>query len=114
MSVRWVTAVGFGVALMTAGVAAQDAKLVERGQKLYAEQKCSMCHSVAGKGNAKGPIDDAGTKYTAEELRQWLINPKEMTAKVKSTRKPPMSNYAKLSKEDIEALVAYMQTLKKK
>lgn len=99
---------------MTAGVAAQDAKLVERGQKLYAEQKCSMCHSVAGKGNAKGPIDDAGTKYTAEELRQWLINPKEMAAKVKSTRKPPMSNYAKLSKEDIEALVAYMQTLKKK
>ena len=102
------------MALMTAGVAAQDAKLVERGQKLYAEQKCSMCHSVAGKGNAKGPIDDAGTKYTAEELRQWLINPKEMSAKVKSTRKPPMSNYAKLSKEDIEALVAYMQTLKKK
>ena len=114
MSVRWVTAVGLGVALMTAWAAAQDAKLAERGQKLYAEQKCSMCHSVAGKGNAKGPIDDAGTKYTAEELRQWLINPKEMTAKVKSTRKPPMSNYAKLSKEDIEALVAYMQTLKKK
>ena len=114
MNVRWLTAVGFGVAVMTASAAAQDAKLVERGQKLYAEQKCSMCHSIAGKGNAKGPLDDAGTKYNAEELRQWLINPKEMSAKVKSTRKPPMSNYAKLSKEDVEALVAYMQTLKKK
>ena len=114
MSVRWLTAMGLGLAMMTATAAAQDAKLVERGQKLYAEQKCSMCHAIAGKGQAKGALDDVGTKYSAEELRQWLTNPKEMSAKVKSTRKPPMPSYAKLAKEDVEALVAYMQTLKKK
>ena len=113
MSVRWIAAVGFGVVLVASRASAQDAK-VAQGEKLYAQHKCSMCHAVAGKGNAKGPLDDAGTKFTAEELRQWLINPQEMSVKTKSTRKPPMPSYAKLSKEDVEALVAYMQTLKKK
>lgn len=113
MSVRWIGIVGFGFMLAASNAAAQDAK-VAQGEKLYTQHKCGMCHSVAGKGNAKGPIDDAGTKHTAEELRQWLINPQEMAVKAKSTRKPPMPSYAKLSKEDVEALVAYMQTLKKK
>jgi mono/diheme cytochrome c family protein len=113
MNVKWIGIVGFGCMLVASSASAQDAK-VAQGEKLYAQHKCSMCHAVAGKGNAKGPLDDAGTKYTAEELRQWLINPGEMAVKAKSTRKPPMPAYAKLSKEDVEALVAYMQTLKKK
>ena len=107
---------GFAGFLLIAGQAslgAQDEK-VQRGQKVYAVNKCQMCHSIAGKGNQKGPLDDVGSRLSAVELRQWLINPKEMTAKAKSTRKPPMPNYAKLSKEDVEALVAYMQTLKGK
>jgi mono/diheme cytochrome c family protein len=92
---------------------AQDDK-VEQGEKLYGSNKCSMCHSIAGKGNPKGPLDEVGSKRTAEEIRQWLINPAEMTGKTKSTRKPPMPTYAKLPKEDIDALIAYLLTLKKK
>jgi mono/diheme cytochrome c family protein len=87
---------------------------VERGLKLYGEQKCSMCHIIAGKGNKAGPLDGVGDKLSAEEIRQWLINPVAMTAKTKATRKPQMPTYAKLAKDDIEALVAYMQSLKKK
>jgi hypothetical protein len=36
-----------------------------------------------------------------------------MTKKTKSTKKPVMKNYAKLPKEDVDGLVAYMMTLKK-
>jgi mono/diheme cytochrome c family protein len=113
MSHRVIAAVTFGMLLTASIASAQDAK-VAQGEKLYATQKCSMCHSVGDKGNKKGPLDGVGTKLSAEEIRQWLINPQEMTVKTKSARKPPMSSYAKLSKEDIEALVAYMQSLKKK
>ena len=113
MSVRWVAAAAGALVLVASTASAQDAK-VAQGEKLYAAQKCSMCHAVAGKGNAKGPLDDVGSKLSAEETRQWLINPVEMAAKAKSTRKPAMPSYAKLSKEDVEALVAYMQSLKKK
>ncbi len=89
----------------------QDA-LVQKGQQLYTSQKCTMCHSVAGKGNPKGSLDHVGTKWTADELRQWIVNWKEMAAKHQATRKPPMLDYSKLPKGDVDALVAYLQTLK--
>lgn len=85
----------------------------EQGQRLYADNKCSACHSIGGKGNPKGPLDAVGSKLSAEDIRQWLINPSEMTGKTKATRKPPMPSYAKLSKDDVGALVAYLQSLKK-
>jgi mono/diheme cytochrome c family protein len=93
---------------------AQDAKAVERGKAVFTEQKCSVCHSVAGKGNPKGSLDDVGAKLTGEQIRQWLLTPKEMSEKEKATRKPPMQPFTKLSKSDLDALVAYLQTLKKK
>ena len=114
MIARWLMAVGVGLAVTAGTASAQDAALVAKGEKLYASNKCSMCHSIGDKGNKKGPLDEVGSKLKPEEIRQWLINPQEMTVKTKSTRKPPMSSYAKLAKEDIEALVAYMQSLKKK
>src|SRR3974377_1095838 len=94
-----------------ATVAAQDAK-VAKGEKVYADQKCSLCHSIGDKGNKKGPLDGVGTKYSADDLRQWIVDAKGMTAKTKATRKPQRKNYT-LPKDDVDALVAYMQTLKK-
>ena len=102
------------VAFGFAGAAyAQDAKLVAKGEQVYAAQKCSMCHSIGDKGNKKGPLDGVGTKLTAAEIREWMVNPAEMTKKTKSDRKPVMKAYDKLSKEDLDAVVAYMQSLKK-
>ena len=92
---------------------AQDAASIQRGTKVYADQKCSACHSIAGKGNAKGVLDDVGSRLTAEEIRMWMVNPAEMTKKTKAERKPPMRAYPNLPKEDLDGLVAYMLSLKK-
>jgi len=101
-------------AFVLAGTAsAQDKALVEKGMKIYETQKCSLCHSIAGKGNAKGPLDGVGSKLKAEEIRQWMVNPKEMTAKAKATRMPAMRAYPTMPKEDLDAIVAYMLSLKK-
>jgi mono/diheme cytochrome c family protein len=96
-----------------AAAAPQDNAAVEHGVKVYAAQKCSVCHSIGGKGKASGPLDGVGSKLSADEIRQWLTHPKEMTEKTKSTRKPIMKDYSKLPKEDLDALVAYMSSLKK-
>ena len=101
----------FGLTLPRLAVA-QDAKLVQKGLQVFAEQKCSLCHSVAGKGNAKGSLDSVGGKWKADEIRQWIISSKEMSAKHEATRKPPMKDFSGLPKGDVEALVAYLQTLK--
>jgi mono/diheme cytochrome c family protein len=100
--------------LLTPALASAQNAAVERGAKLYAESKCSMCHSVAGKGTAKGVLDDVGTKLSADELRQWLVDPDAMRAKAHAERKPPMKSYASLPKADLDAMVAYLQTLKVK
>ena len=91
--------------------AAQDAK-VARGQQLFVDQKCTLCHSVGDKGNKKGPLEGVASKLSADELRSWITDAKGMTAKTKATRKPEMKAYA-LPKDDVEALAAYLGTLKK-
>ena len=96
---------------LAATAAAQDAK-VAKGEKLFADQKCTLCHSIGDKGNKKGPLDGVGTKLKADEIREWLVDAKGMTAKAKATRKPEMKAYA-LPKEDVDGLVAYMASLKK-
>jgi mono/diheme cytochrome c family protein len=97
--------------------AAQDAKIA-KGKQLFTDQKCTMCHSIAGTGNAKGPLDDVGSKLSADEIRGWITDPAGSAAKAKAERKPPMSTmaakYKALSKDDVDALVAYLSSLKKK
>jgi mono/diheme cytochrome c family protein len=93
--------------------AAQDAALIKKGQEIYGAQKCATCHLIAGKGGKTSPLDGVGTKLSADDLRAWIINPTEMTKKTGSTKKPPMPNkWSKLPAGDVDALVAYMQSLK--
>ena len=101
----------FLMVLSTAAVStAQDSAA---GAKVFADQKCSLCHSIGGKGNAKGPLDDVGKRLTADEIRTWIVDPATMTKKTNAARKPPMRAYPDLSKEDLDALTAYMLSLKK-
>ena len=98
----------------SAGIAhAQDAALVKKGQEVYTAQKCSVCHAIAGKGGKASPLDGVGGKLSAADIREWIVSPKEATAKAKSTKKPPMpAKYGTLAAADLDALVAYMQSLK--
>jgi mono/diheme cytochrome c family protein len=107
-------AIAAAIALVAAASTASAGTTPERGEKVYAEQKCAMCHSIAGKGNAKGPLDGVGTKLKADEIREWIVDPKTMTEKTKAARKPLMKAYPSLPKDDLDGLVAYMLSLKKK
>jgi len=111
----WKAILIFAVCLAAPHLAlAQDKTHIERGMKVYTEQKCSICHSIAGKGNAKGELDDVGGKLKPDEIRAWLANPVEMAKKINAERKPPMRAYPNLAKEDVDGLVAYLGSLKKK
>jgi mono/diheme cytochrome c family protein len=111
---RTAVLVGIVLAWSADRAIAQDRAVIERGVKVYAEQKCGICHSIDGQGNTKGPLDSVGLRLSADELREWMVHPAEMTAKTKAGRKPPMRAYPSLPKEDLDAIVAYMLSLKKK
>lgn len=76
------------------------------GKQVYRENRCSMCHSIAGEGSPRSPLDGVGSRLTEEEIRNWIVAPQTMQADV---RKPA---YDDLSDESLEALVSYMMSLK--
>jgi mono/diheme cytochrome c family protein len=92
--------------------AAPTAAAIAQGEKVFAAQKCSLCHAIAGKGNKNGPLDGVGSKLSAADIRAWIVTPVEMSKKQSSTRKPPMKSFASLPQADVDALVAYLQSLK--
>ena len=99
-----------GMATSAAAAGQGDAK---RGEQVYAAQKCSVCHSIAGKGNKTNPLDGVGAKVSADDIRKWIVSPVEMAKQANSTKKPPMTaKYDKLPAADLDALVAYMLSLK--
>jgi len=97
------------VLLSSSPAVAQDK--VAMGTALITSQKCVLCHSIGDRGNKKGPLDGVGKKLKADELRLWLTNPDEMRAKTKAARTPAMKD-PKLTPEQVDALVAYLETLK--
>jgi len=99
------------VALFVGGVASASAQAT--GEAVYAAQKCSMCHALDGKGQAKGPLDGVGSKMSAEDIRLWIVDPATMTKKANATRKPPMKAYPNLPKADLDALVTFLAAKKK-
>jgi mono/diheme cytochrome c family protein len=115
MKTLTMTAWGIAITLLTATPAAAGGRRMQadRGEAVYASQKCALCHSLDGKGQAKGPLDGVGTKLTAAEIREWIVDAPGMTTKHKATRKPVMKAYPNLPKEDLDALVAFLASKKK-
>jgi mono/diheme cytochrome c family protein len=100
-------------AFMAGGVFAQtQAEKIDAGKKVFTAQKCSTCHSVAGVGSKVSPLDGVGSKLTAQEIRAWITDPDPLTAKLKTKPKVKMKKYV-LKDPDLDALVAYLQSLTK-
>lgn len=89
-----------------------DPAKIARGREIYDENRCRLCHSVEGKGNPNGKHDGVGSRLTADEIRDWITKPDEMAKKRKATRKPAMASFDFLDEKDLDALVAYLQSLK--
>ena len=100
---------------MTAAPAVAQDKAAARGQKVFVDRKCGICHLVGDIGNKKTPVllDGVGAKLSPADIREWITNAPEMAAKAKIDRKPPMKAYTDLSKEDLDGLVAFLSSLKK-
>jgi cytochrome c2 len=79
---------------------------VENGKEVYSQQKCSMCHSIAGVGGKLASLDHVGTKLNADQIKEWIRTPKNMKPDVL------MKPYADLPEKDLDDLTAYLLTLK--
>jgi cytochrome c2 len=79
-----------------------------KGMKIYADQKCSVCHRVGSTGGKMGPdLSDIGNKRDAAWLAKYLADPKAQDPKNKMPA-------VKAKGKDLDDLVAYMLSLKLK
>lgn len=102
---------GGEIAAGAAGVAdtvpgASDTARVARGRALFEEVGCTGCHSAEGVGSRRLPLDGVGSRLSTDTLRAWIVDPRSVDP---SVRKPA---YDDLSEGDVDALVAYMLSLK--
>jgi cytochrome c oxidase subunit 2 len=91
-----------------AALAQDDAAVEAKGKEIFAAQHCTMCHSIAGQGNKNMPLDGVGSRLKPEQIRKYIVSPREVKADSK------MKAYPSLSPADLDALVAYLSSLKKK
>jgi mono/diheme cytochrome c family protein len=95
----------------TAATDAPEAK--PAGAQLLAEAnpRCTICHTIAGKGNPQGPLDRVGARYTRDEIKAWIRTPAEMAKKHGRARKPAMVAFPEFSDEELDAIAAYLASL---
>jgi mono/diheme cytochrome c family protein len=87
-------------------LAQADPAKVARGEKVYEEKKCAMCHMIEGKGGKSGgDLTDIGTKRDAEWLKRFTKNPRSVMPDAKMPA-------FKGSEDELDAVVAYMMSLK--
>jgi len=93
-----------------AGVAiADDAAMVEKGKAVYdsAKPACKACHN-----EKKNPLDKFGASGSVDDVKAWVRTPKEAMAKAGKKGMMPAYAEAKISNEDLDALAAYLVSLK--
>lgn len=76
---------------------------INRGSRVF-QQKCQICHKVQGEGGKQGrDLSRAGRTYDRQYLRSVLEHGKYP---------PEMPSFADMPREDREALIDYLMSLK--
>lgn len=102
-TMRWGLALVLALAV-TAPLAAAGDKV--KGEKVYKDSKCSMCHKIGTVGAKMGPeLTKVGATRDRAWLAKYLANPKAENPKNKM---PPV----KAKGADLDDLVEYLLSLK--
>jgi mono/diheme cytochrome c family protein len=84
---------------------------IVRGRGVYAEQGCSSCHSIAGSGNPRNPLDGVGARRTRAELFEWVTGTGAVADQLSPAVVRRKERYRDLSPNDLNAVVAYLASL---
>lgn len=85
---------------------------IAQGRSVFEQQKCSTCHSIAGAGNGRYPLDGVAEALTGEELRRWTTGTGVAATELSAGVKRRKQRFQSLAEDDMAALVAYLSTLK--
>ncbi len=102
----------------TGGAAPASGDIVALGKEQWELQECYNCHKLEGKGGKKrGPeMDNIGNLMKAEDMKEKILDPRSWMAegfeKEYDKKKMPDKYKELMEDKDIDALVAFLATLK--
>ena len=88
------------------------AQLVARGQAVFTQQDCARCHSVAGKGSPRSPLDGVGSRLSRDELHDWVVASETVRQDLSPRAISAKQRYATLPAADMAALLSYLASLR--
>lgn len=89
-----------------------NTKLVMRGAGLFKAYQCLDCHKLAGKGCIDGiSLDGEGELRSTAFLTEQLEDPEKHAAKTLNGL-PGLMTPPNMSKDEVQAVVAYLKSLK--
>jgi len=97
---------------VVAPAGAVDLATVERGRAIYGALTCAACHAIAGRGNPRNPLDGVGARLSPERIRHLTIGAPEVAAELPRGPLAAKQVYAQLPAADLDALVAYLVSLR--
>jgi mono/diheme cytochrome c family protein len=99
-------------AATAATAAAGDrAARIARGRAVFEAQDCMRCHSVAGQGSRRSPLDDVAEHLDAAAVRDWILGTEAVADELSPSALRAKRAYQTLPDSDIEAMVEYLLSL---
>jgi mono/diheme cytochrome c family protein len=99
-------------AATAATAAAGDrAARIARGRAVFEAQDCMRCHSVAGQGSRRSPLDDVAEHLDAAAVRDWILGTEAVADELSASALRAKRAYQTLPDSDIEAMVEYLLSL---
>jgi cytochrome c553 len=91
-----------------AGTQASDSTA---GLGVFRASNCERCHSVAGVGSPRYPLDGVGSRRTQDELRAWTIGAETVQDSLSPSALRAKQRYQQLSAEEMRVLLSFMASL---
>jgi len=86
--------------------------LAEAGRIAYQAQRCAACHTIDGVGSPRSPLDGVGARRDEQALRAWIVGASEVADQLPDNVLRRKRQYQELATEDLDAMVAYLRTLR--
>lgn len=86
-------------------------KVVHPGYSVFVAQRCTSCHSVAGEGSPRYPLDGVGARLDRDAIVKWTIGAPELEDVLPANAFRRKQQYGGLPETELEALVSWLETL---
>ena len=83
------------------------------GRSVFDQQKCTSCHSIAGQGNPRYPLDGVGGRLSSEQLIYWITGTGPATNKLSAMILRRKARYEQMPSAEMNSLIEYLSTLQK-